>query len=57
MTTKADPAAARPPDLVKRNFTAARPNALWVVDFTYVATWSGTVFSAFVSDEGVSVSV
>ena len=50
VTTRPDPAATRPPDLVKRTFTASRPNALWVVDFTYVATWSGTVFSAFVSD-------
>jgi putative transposase len=50
VTTRPDPAAARPPDLVKRDFTASRPNELWVVDFTYVATWSGTVFSAFVSD-------
>jgi putative transposase len=50
VTTRPDPAAARPPDLVKRNFTASRPNELWVVDFTYVPTWSGTVFSAFVSD-------
>jgi putative transposase len=50
VTTRPDPAAARPPDLVKRNFHASRPNELWVVDFTYVPTWSGTVFSAFVSD-------
>lgn len=50
VTTRADPDAVRPPDLVKRNFRASRPNQLWVVDFTYVATWSGTVFSAFVSD-------
>ena len=50
VTTRSDPAAARPPDLVRRNFTASRPNKLWVVDFTYVPTWSGTVFSAFVSD-------
>ena len=50
VTTCPDPAAARPPDLVGRNFTASRPNELWVVDFTYVPTWSGTVFSAFVSD-------
>ena len=41
---------ARPADLVKRNFTASRPNELWVVDFTYVATWSHMAFSAFVSD-------
>ena len=38
------------PDLVGRNFTASKPNELWVVDFTYVATWAGTVFSAFVTD-------
>lgn len=50
VTTRPDPAAVRPPDLVKRNFTASRPNELWVVDFTYVPTWSGTVFSAFVAD-------
>lgn len=49
-TTTADPAAVRPPDLVKRNFTAARPNELWVVDFTYVHTLSGFVFTAFVTD-------
>lgn len=50
VTTRPDPSAARPPDLVKRDFSASRPNELWVVDFTYVPTWSGTVFSAFVSD-------
>jgi putative transposase len=50
VTTRADPAAARPPDRVARDFTAAGPNQLWVVDFTYVPTWSGTVFTAFVSD-------
>jgi putative transposase len=50
VTTKADAAASRPDDLVKRVFTATAPNQLWVVDFTYVATWSGTVFSAFVTD-------
>jgi putative transposase len=50
VTTRPDPAASRPPDLVDRDFTADRPNQLWVVDFTYVATWSGTVFTAFVSD-------
>lgn len=49
-TTTADPQAARPPDLVKRNFTATRPNQLWVVDFTYVHTFIGFVFTAFVSD-------
>ena len=50
VTTRPDPGAVRPPDLVKRDFTAARPNALWVVDFTYVPTWSGMAFTAFVSD-------
>ena len=50
VTTKPDAAAARPPDLVKRNFHAERPNALWVVDFSYVPCWSGMTFTAFVSD-------
>ena len=50
VTTRPDPTAARPPDLVQRDFRASRPNELWVVDFTYVPTWSGTVFSAFVTD-------
>jgi putative transposase len=49
-TTRQDPAAVRPPDLVKRQFSAQAPNQLWVVDFTYVPTWSKTVFTAFVSD-------
>jgi len=40
----------RPEDLVDRDFTASRPNQLWVADFTYVATWSGTVYVAFVFD-------
>ena len=48
--TRSQRAAARPADLVKRNFTASRPNELWVVDFTYVPTWSHMAFSAFVSD-------
>jgi putative transposase len=50
VTTRPDIAAARPPDRVERDFTAVRPNQLWVVDFTYVPTWSGTVFTAFVTD-------
>jgi putative transposase len=50
VTTKPDTTAVRPPDLVQRAFQAARPNELWVVDFTYVATWSGMAFTAFVSD-------
>ena len=49
-TTTADPAAARPGDLVDRRFTAARPNQLWVADFTYCPTWSGMVYVAFVFD-------
>ena len=50
ITTQADPAAARPADLVERRFTATRPNQLWVADFTYVATWRGFVYVAFVID-------
>jgi putative transposase len=49
-TTRADPNAARPADLVERQFTADRPNALWVADITYVPTWSGMVYVAFVTD-------
>ena len=49
-TTKADPAAARPEDLVERQFKAQRPDELWVVDFTYVATWAGFVYVAFCID-------
>ena len=40
----------RPADLVDRHFTATRPNQLWVADFTYVATWRGFVYVAFVID-------
>jgi putative transposase len=43
-TTTADPAAARPADLVDRHFAAARPNQLWVADFTYCPTWAGMVY-------------
>ena len=42
--------AERPADLVDRRFTATRPNQLWVADFTYVATWRGFVYVAFVID-------
>jgi putative transposase len=49
-TTIADEKAARPADLVDRNFAASAPNRLWVADFTYVATRSGTVYVAFVID-------
>src|SRR5262249_14063004 len=40
----------RPADLVDRNFRAPAPNRLWVADLTYVSTWSGFVYVAFVSD-------
>jgi transposase InsO family protein len=49
-TTTPDAAAARPADLVARDFSATRPNQLWVADLTYVATWSGFVYVAFVID-------
>ncbi len=49
-TTKADPAAVRAADLVKRDFSADRPDRLWVADFTYCSTWSGIVYVAFVVD-------
>ena len=49
-TTIADEAVPRPADLVDRNFTATRPNQLWVADLSYVATWSGFVYVAFVID-------
>jgi len=49
-TTIPDEAAARPADLVQRDFTATRPNQLWVADLTYVATWLGFVYVAFVID-------
>jgi len=39
-TTRADPSVTRPPDLVHRDFTARAVNLLWLVDFTYVSTWS-----------------
>lgn len=45
-----DPAAARPADLVRRRFDRPGSNRLWVTDFTYVATTSGTVYVAFVID-------
>ena len=49
-TTVTDPTADRPLDLVQRRFNPTRPNALWVADFTYVATWAGVVYVAFVVD-------
>ena len=49
-TTIADESAIRPMDLVGRDFTAQRPNQLWVADLTYVATWAGFVYVAFITD-------
>jgi len=49
-TTIAEDSASRPLDLVKREFTANGPNRLWVADLTYVATWRGFVYVAFVID-------
>ena len=49
-TRMPDPAATRPAGLVDRRFSPNRPDRLWVADFTYVATWSGTVYVAFVLD-------
>jgi len=49
-TTIHDDSAERPLDRVNRQFHASRPNQLWVADFTYVATWAGFVYVAFVID-------
>ena len=49
-TTVPDESASRPFDLVDRDFSATRPNQLWVSDLTYVATWRGFVYVAFVID-------
>jgi putative transposase len=49
-TTRADPEALRSPDRVGRDFTASRPNALWVTDFTYLRCWEGVVYFSFVID-------
>jgi putative transposase len=49
-TTTPDAATVRPADLVERDFSASRPNQLWVADLTYVATWSGLVYVALVVD-------
>jgi putative transposase len=50
VTTVADESARRPADLVERDFRAQHPNQLWVADLTYVATWAGFVYVAFVVD-------
>ncbi len=49
-TTIPDHQAPRPQDLVQRNFQAARPDQLWVADFTYVSTWEGWIYVAFIID-------
>ena len=49
-TTIADSTAARPADLVQRRFGPPAPNRLWVADLTYVSTWSGLAYVAFVTD-------
>jgi putative transposase len=49
-TTTPDPTATRGPDLVRRDFSADRPDALWVADFTYLRCWEGVVFFSFVID-------
>jgi putative transposase len=49
-TTITHPATARPADLVQRRFTAPAPNRLWVADITYVRTWAGFCYTAFVTD-------
>src|SRR5581483_11603899 len=49
-TTIPDTSAVRPADLVERDSSATRPNQLWLADLTYVATWSGFVYVAFVID-------
>ena len=50
VTTRPNPAAGRPADLVQRRFRPPAPNRLWVADYTYVSTWSGMVYVAFVID-------
>lgn len=49
-TTTPDPKAARRPDLVERDFSATAPNRLWVGDFTYLRSWEGVSYFAFVID-------
>ena len=49
-TTIPEPLGQQAQDLVRRDFTASRPNRLWVSDLTYVATWRGFVYVAFVTD-------
>ncbi len=49
-TTIPSQVASRPADLVDRDFSATAPNRLWVADLTYVSTWPGVVYTAFVTD-------
>jgi len=49
-TTKPDPGMPRHPDLVRRDFTAAAPNQLWVTDLTFVPTWAGVAYVCFIID-------
>ena len=49
-TTRPDPAGRGRPDLVDRDFTASRPDELWVADLTYLRCWEGVVFFAFILD-------
>lgn len=49
-TTRPDPTSPRHPDLVKREFTAAAPNRLWVTDLTFVPTWAGVAYVCFIID-------
>ena len=49
-TTRPAEGAIRPADLVERDFTANRPNRLWVSDLTYVATWAGVAYVCFIID-------
>jgi transposase InsO family protein len=49
-TTIADDLLNRPADKVNRQFVATRPNQLWVADITFVATWVGFVYVAFITD-------
>jgi putative transposase len=49
-TTISDKDGVRAADLVKRRFAAGAPDRLWVADFTYVASWAGTVYTAFAID-------
>jgi transposase InsO family protein len=56
-TTITDTTAARSPDLVDRRFVAQRPDELWVTDITYVSTWEGWLYVAFVLDVSSRVIV